>query len=220
MTADEVRALLARRFPGGRLEAGPGLRRVTVQVEPGEIAESARALGQQAGLRFVTIAAVDRGLDLELLYQYALHGVIITVRTRVQKEVSRIDSITPAMPAAEFIEQEIAELFGVEFAGHPRRTNLALPDDWPAAKRPLRKPLTGEIIPQARLSVENLLSGGASLKLGPSAGVKREKAGLPKSPPLVSADAERLREFQELMKRTGFAERAGFDWRKGKLRYR
>jgi hypothetical protein len=37
---------------------------------------------------------------------------------------------------------------------------------------------------------------------------------------MVAANAERLREFKEFVRRTGFDTRAGFDWAKGKLRYK
>ncbi len=102
------------------------------------------------------------------------------------------------VPGAEFIEKEISELFGVEFVGQRARANLVLPDDWPTGKRPLRKPLVGDVIPQARASVENLLSGGTSIRVGPSSAVKREKAGLPKVPPLVSAKEDQMQEVQGL----------------------
>jgi len=70
------------------------------------------------------------------------------------------------------------------------------------------------------MSVENLLSGGASIRVGPSSLVKREKAGLPKVPPLASSNDDQLKEFKDLVVRTGFDKRAGFDWGKGKLRYK
>jgi hypothetical protein len=98
--------------------------------------------------------------------------------------------------------------------------NLVLPDDWPTGKRPLRKPLVGDVIPQARASVENLWSGGTSIRVGPSSAVKREKAGLPRVPPLASAKGLQMQEVKDLLARTGFEKRAGFDRRTGKLRYK
>jgi hypothetical protein len=70
------------------------------------------------------------------------------------------------------------------------------------------------------MSIENLLSGGASIRVGPSSLIKREKAGLSKVPPLASANENQLKEFKDLVVRTGFDKRAGFDWRIGKLRYK
>jgi hypothetical protein len=146
--------------------------------------------------------------------------VLLTLRTSVAKEASAIETITPMAPGAEFIEKEIAELFGVEFVGHTRRTNLVLPDEWPTGKRPLRKPLVGDVIPQARASVENLMIGGTSIRVGPSSAVKREKAGLPRMPPLASANPVWMQEVKDLLIRSGFDKRAGFDRRTGKLRYK
>jgi Ni,Fe-hydrogenase III component G len=191
-----------------------------IDVDAGDIKESVLAVLQCEGRRFVTIVAVDNGLDIELLYNFSLDGVLVTLRASVRKEAGTIDTIAQIVPGAEFVEKEVSELFGIEFVGHLRRANLVLPDDWPTTKRPMRKPLVGDIFPQARMSVENLLIGGTSIRVGPSSLVKREKAGLPKVPPLASANDDQLKEFKDLVVRTGFDKRAGFDWGRGKLRYK
>lgn len=221
MTVEKIRQLLEQTLTKGRgARTGQGKRRVVIDVDAGDIKESVLAVLQAERRRFVTIVAVDNGLEIELLYNFSLDGVLVTLRASVQKETSTIDTITQIVPGAEFVEKEVSELFGIEFIGHLRRANLVLPDDWPTTKRPMRKPLVGEIIPQARMSVENLLSGGASIRVGPSSLVKREKAGLPKVPPLASSNDDQLKEFKDLVVRTGFDKRAGFDWGKGKLRYK
>ncbi|HEY5000620.1 MAG TPA: NADH-quinone oxidoreductase subunit C [Candidatus Cryosericum sp.] len=221
MTAEKIRQLLEQTLTKGRVACtGQGKRRVLIDVDAGDIKESVLAVLQCERRRFVTIVAVDNGLDIELLYNFSLDGVLVTLRASVRKETSTIDTIAQIVPGAEFVEKEVSELFGIEFVGHLRRANLVLPDDWPTTKRPMRKPLVGGIIPQARMSVENLLSGGASIRVGPSSLVKREKAGLPKVPPLASANDDQLKEFKDLVVRTGFDKRAGFDWGKGKLRYK
>lgn len=216
-----VRRLLEQRLPATRFTcAAAGARRTCVELEPGDVREAARALSADPAMRFMTIAAVDRGTDVELLYHFSVCGGVVTLRARVPKETSQTDTIAHMVPAAELIEKEISELFGVTFAGHPRPTNLVLPDDWPADKRPLRKPQTGGLLPQARITAENLVSTGSSIGVARSSMARREKAGLPTVPPLVAADAEQLRVFRDFVRRTGFDERAGFDWAKGKLRYK
>ena len=221
MTPEAMRMLLEERLTGARRAAGgKGKRRVSVELDAAEVKEAVLAVLHGERARFVTIVAVDTGLDIELLYNFSLDGVLLTLRTSVAKEASAIETITPMAPGAEFIEKEIAELFGVEFVGHTRRTNLVLPDDWPTGKRPLRKPIVGDVIPQARASVENLMIGGTSIRVGPSSAVKREKAGLPRMPPLASANPDRMQEIKDLLTRSGFDKRAGFDRRTGKLRYK
>jgi Ni,Fe-hydrogenase III component G len=221
MTAEQIRELLEQTLTKGRVAStGQGKRRVLIDVDAGDIKESVRTVLRCEGRRFVTIVAVDSGLDIALLYNFSLDGILVTLRASVRKETGTIDTITQIVPGAEFVEKEVSELFGIEFAGHLRRANLVLPDDWPTTKRPMRKPLAGDVFPQARMSIENLLSGGASIRIGPSSLVKREKAGLPKVPPLASANEDQLKEFKDLVVRTGFDKRAGFDWGKGKLRYK
>jgi len=221
MTAEKIRQLLEQTLTKGRVACtGQGKRRVLIDVDAGDIKESVLAVLQCERRRFVTIVAVDNGLDFELLYNFSFDGVLVTLRASVRKETGTIDTITQIVPGAEFVEKEVSELFGIEFVGHLRRANLVLPDDWPTTKRPMRKPLVGNVFPQARMSIENLLSGGASIRVGPSSLVKRKKAGLPRVPPLASANDDQLKEFKDLVVRTGFDKRAGFDWGRGKLRYK
>jgi Ni,Fe-hydrogenase III component G len=92
-------------------------------------------------VRLSTITGVDTRAGVELLYHLAVdgEGVVITVRTVAAKPELEISSVTPEIPAAEWVEREIAEMLGVKFAGHPKMTTLLLPDDWPAGVYPLRK---------------------------------------------------------------------------------
>ena len=111
------------------------------------------------------------------------------------------------------------ELFGTVFTGHPREMNLVLPDDW-ETKKPLGKPMSGKLPLPARIEVQNLLTTGSAPGIIRSAPENREKAGLPKLPSIAGASEDAIKKFQEFVKRSGFGKRAGYDWEKGKLRYR
>jgi Ni,Fe-hydrogenase III component G len=91
--------------------------------------------------RLSTLTGVDTPIGIELLYHVALdkEGVVITVRTLAHKPELRIASITPQVPAANWVEREVHEMLGVEFVGHPKMETLLLPDDWPPNVYPLRK---------------------------------------------------------------------------------
>jgi len=221
MTPEAIRTLLEEGLTNARrAQGGKGTRRVSIDLEAADVKEAAPAALRGERSRFMTIVAVDTGLDIELLYNFSVNGVLATLRTSLPKEAGAIETITSMAPAAEFIEKEISELFGIEFVGHARRTDLVLPDDWPTGKRPMRKPLVGDVIPQARASVENLMIAGTSIRVGPSSAVKREKAGLPRMRPVATANPDRMQEGKGLLTRSGFDKRAGFDRRTGKLRYK
>jgi NADH:ubiquinone oxidoreductase subunit C len=219
MDAQGVRDLLAGCLgPEAARSAAAEGHRLSMEVTAERLPDAAAALLQAERARFVTLVAVDTGLEVELLYTFAAGGVLAVLRTRVPKEAASIATLTDRVPAAEMVEQEVSELFGVEFTGHPRGTNLLLPEGH--AARPLREPLVGPVLREARLSLEHLLRGGASMRLTPASTTRRRAAGLPPQPPLASSDEAALEEFQELVRRTGFDRRAGYDWAKGRLRYK
>lgn len=221
MTEVEIINLLTKKMADKPAKGSvTGERRVSVEINAADLREGVSALLEACQPRFITLAAIDNGLDIELMYHFSVGGIVVTLRTVIPKETSQIGTISDIVPAAEFIEKEVAELFGISFEGHPRNTNLVLPDDWPAKEKPLGKPLVGSLPPQARGEVENLLSSGCAQIILEYATEGREKAGLPKLPSMACASEESLKEFQDLIKRIGFDKRAGYNWEKGKLRYR
>jgi Ni,Fe-hydrogenase III large subunit/Ni,Fe-hydrogenase III component G len=107
--------------------------------------------------RLVSLFADDaRAQDraFHLYYVFALdaaHGFFI-LRVPVSPAQPRFTSLTNALPAVNWQEREIQDLFGLELEGHPNPRRCALHDDWPEVY-PLRKdfdlrtvlpPFTGE----------------------------------------------------------------------------
>jgi len=92
-------------------------------------------------LRFSIATALDTREGIEILYHMAEDKLArrITVKTLAAKPDPEIMSSTSFMPAAEWIEREIHEMFGVNFVGHHDLRRLLLPDDWPEGIYPLRK---------------------------------------------------------------------------------
>ena len=104
-------------------------KRVYVEIDADDLKESVGTLFEAYQPRFITLVAVDNGLDMELMYHFSIDGIVITLRTAIPKEIRQIKTISDIVPAAELIEKEVSELFGVSFEGHTRTVNLVLPDD-------------------------------------------------------------------------------------------
>jgi Ni,Fe-hydrogenase III component G len=92
--------------------------------------------------RFVIATGLDAEHCFEVLYHYAYDqlGWVITVKAFIRdRENPAIESITPFLPGAEWIEREIHDILGINFKNHPNLRRLILFDDWPEGVYPLRK---------------------------------------------------------------------------------
>jgi Ni,Fe-hydrogenase III component G len=116
-------------------------RRIYATVAREDAQEIVRYCFRELGARFSVASGVDTRPGIEILYHMTFdrEGVMITVKVMVAKPELEMPTFSDFMPAAEWIEREIHEMFGVNFAGHPQLTTLLLPDDWPAGVYPLRK---------------------------------------------------------------------------------
>ncbi|MHC4644526.1 MAG: NADH-quinone oxidoreductase subunit C [Planctomycetota bacterium] len=101
-----------------------------------------RFLFEDVACRFVIITSIDTDDCFELLYHFSYDqlGCVITVKAFVRdRENPAVESITPFLAGAEWIEREIHDLYGIDFRNHPNLTRLILADDWPEGVYPLRK---------------------------------------------------------------------------------
>ena len=99
-------------------------------------------LFEDVGCRFVIATGIDADNCFEILYHFAYDqlGYVITVKAFIRdREKPAIESITPFLPGAEWIEREIHDLLGINFKNHPNLQRLILADDWPEGVYPLRK---------------------------------------------------------------------------------
>jgi len=119
----------------------PSAKRVYLEVDSQVIPDTAQLLFNDLEARLQTASGVDAPREMEILYHWALDrlGMVVTVRTRIDREQPKIASITSICPAAEWIEREMWELLGITFHDHPDLRHLVLKDDWPEGKFPLRR---------------------------------------------------------------------------------
>ena len=124
----------------------PSAIRVYFEVAPEHVPDATRLLCEKLGARLQTASGIDGPDTIELLYHWALDGpgVLIMIRTRVERARPELASITPLCPAAEWIERELHELLGIQFRDHPDPRPLLLAEDWPEGNYPLRRDAEGK----------------------------------------------------------------------------
>ena len=146
MDATSILASLQEQVPGGRFEAVASVDgQPTLYVSRDHLPEAARALRDRPDLRFellIDLAAVDlwpREPRFELVYMLVSieHRVRLRVKVRLEGAMARLGTVTGVWPAANWLEREVWDLFGVVFDGHPDPRRLLMPEDWEGY--PLRK---------------------------------------------------------------------------------
>jgi NADH-quinone oxidoreductase subunit C len=115
--------------------------RLYFDVEAGDLRDVVRHLSGPMGCRLSTATAMEMYGGIEVLYhfshdatgQYYCPRVVIT-----DKANPRVNSITPVVKGAAWIEREMFELMGITFEGHPRLERLLTKDHPQPPDRPLR----------------------------------------------------------------------------------
>ncbi len=98
--------------------------------------------------RLVNLTAIDRSpVTPRFVLAYSLGSSMHRQRLRVDvavqgqgpgdEEIDRVDSVTGLWPAADWLEREVFDLFGIGFRGHPDLRRILLASDFEGA--PLRK---------------------------------------------------------------------------------
>lgn len=116
--------------------------RVSISCEAESGYEISRFLFEDVQARFVIATAIDCENYYEIIYHFSYDqtGCVINQKTFIRDhENPQIESITPLIAGAEWIEREMHDLYGIDFKNHPRLERLILADDWPEGKYPLRK---------------------------------------------------------------------------------
>jgi NADH-quinone oxidoreductase subunit C len=70
------------------------------------------------------------------------------VKVKLDGSDARVATVSGIWPAANWLEREVWDLFGIQFDGHPDPRRLLMPDDWEGY--PLRKdyPVQVRMVPR------------------------------------------------------------------------
>jgi NADH-quinone oxidoreductase subunit C len=137
---------LQQMVPGAHLDPAPSVDlHATIYASREELPALARALRDGDGLKFDFLAeltAVDflpREPRFEVVYILVSTELAqrIRVKVRVPGADARVATVAGIWPAANWLEREVWDLFGIVFDGHPDLRRLLMPVDWEGF--PLRK---------------------------------------------------------------------------------
>jgi NADH-quinone oxidoreductase subunit C len=137
----EAEAGLRALVPGAEVhEHNP--KRLYIRVPRERIADVARYLHRERGMRLAICTGIDTRDGYEVLYHFSEDqtGTMYTIKVVAPKDDPRIESLATWFPAADWIEREMHELLGIDFPGHPNMAPLLTSDtDWDKTRFPLRR---------------------------------------------------------------------------------
>jgi Ni,Fe-hydrogenase III large subunit/Ni,Fe-hydrogenase III component G len=154
LLADPTLADALRACARGSIEAetGPRASDLTVRLgSHGDLAAAAAVL-TASSMTLATVVATDETLtpdgDLKVRYVFepTLPGAVdlfVTLLVSLDAAHPEVPSLTTALPAANWHEREMHDLFGIVPVGHPDSRPLVVHDGWPRGVFPLRKAFDG-----------------------------------------------------------------------------
>src|SRR5437773_6942571 len=138
MDADPLIATLQEAIPRAQFEAAPSVdAQPTIYVSRDQAPAVLRTLRDRDDLAYVFLAeltAADfwpREPRFELIYMLVsiAHRRRVRVKVRLHDNDARIATISDLWPAANWLEREVWDLFGIVFDGHPDPRRLLMPED-------------------------------------------------------------------------------------------
>ena len=122
----------------------------TIVVPAEHLMAAAQHLHDSADARFdlcSDVTATDwppRAQRFDVIY--CLFSTRLHHRVRLKVKAAELDpvpSVTAIWPAANWLEREVYDMFGVNFTGHPDRRRILMPEDWQGHPQRKEYPLEG-----------------------------------------------------------------------------
>jgi NADH-quinone oxidoreductase subunit C len=143
---------IRQRFDGAVMEASEFLGQLSVHVDSARIVEVCDFLKHDDTTPFdflsdLTCVHLPDRAEAPFEIVYNLYSISANERVRLKVAVDEsegVESVCGVWPAANWMEREVFDLFGVPFGNHPDLRRILLPPDWQG--HPLRKDYPLEFI--------------------------------------------------------------------------
>jgi len=137
MDSSALIAALQEAIPGAQFEVVPSVDlQTTIYVSRDDVPAAMRALRDRDDLAFALLAeltAADfwpREPRFELIYILVsiVHRRRVRLKVRLDGNDARVATVSDVWPAANWLEREVWDLFGIVFDGHPDPRRLLMPE--------------------------------------------------------------------------------------------
>ncbi|PIV64614.1 MAG: hypothetical protein COS11_01275 [bacterium (Candidatus Ratteibacteria) CG01_land_8_20_14_3_00_40_19] len=117
------------------------LKRYYILIDKKDLLKLVKFIFNDLKARFIIETGLDTPEGIEILYHFSFDklGKVVSIRTLLSREKPEVESISPVIKGAQWIEREIQDILGVKFLNHPDPRRFILADDWPEGKYPYRK---------------------------------------------------------------------------------
>jgi NADH:ubiquinone oxidoreductase subunit C len=107
-------------------------RRIVVHIRKEALPEIANYFLDELHYRFIIASGMVADEGFEILYHFSddRQGYIVSLLVSLDRKKPEIESLANLINAANWIEREIHELFGIKFINHPNLTKLISDGNW------------------------------------------------------------------------------------------
>jgi NADH/F420H2 dehydrogenase subunit C len=140
MNRESLESMIKELFPEATAEGDQEWPVILVQSDKLKETASALRFHENLAMDFLfCLTCVDWKTHFQLVYHLrsTQFAHIMVVKTKLEREDPRIETVSDIWRTAEFHEREVYDLFGVRFLNHPDLRRLFMSDDWKGW--PLRK---------------------------------------------------------------------------------
>jgi len=113
-------------------------KRIIVHIRKESLLEIANYFLDELHCRFIIASGLVAGEGFDILYHFSddKQGYVISLQVSIGRAKPEIESLANLISAANWIEREIHELFGIKFINHPNLTKLISDGNWKEGEYP------------------------------------------------------------------------------------